>query len=214
MVRSYVICMSGKLLPYLNLLLFYFLSQNKLNALLWTSKQTLKNEHCSLITIQSYIFIFYLVTVSVHMKYKSLSYRQIRVSKTEFSELKFWKTFKQHKISGKHCIAVWWLFRYVLHDLSLFYIVLSFLFGSWTKYFYWISNTWSKTDGQWRPRYFKTFSLLLFSVSVKDLADKEKEYFYLAGFLLWFQRLLSCKFNHCYMLHRFIFLKPRGMQIL
>lgn len=34
MVRSYVICMSGKLLPYLNLLLFYFLSQNKLNALL------------------------------------------------------------------------------------------------------------------------------------------------------------------------------------
>lgn len=205
--------MSGKLLPYLNLLLFYFLSQNKLNALLWTSKQTLKNEHCSLITIQSYIFIFYLVTVSVHMKYKSLSYRQIRVSKTEFSELKFWKTFKQHKISGKHCIAVWWLFRYVLHDLSLFYIVLSFLFGSWTKYFYWISNTWSKTDRQWRPRYFKTFSLL-FSVSVKDLADKEKEYFYLAGFLLWFQRLLSCKFNHCYMLHRFIFLKPRGMQIL
>lgn len=210
MVRSYVICMSGKLLPYLNLLLFYFLSQNKLNALLWTSKQTLFIDYYSKL---HFYFLFYLVTVSVHMKYKSLSYRQKRGSKTAFSELKFWKTFKEHKISGKHCIAVWWLFRCVLHDLSLFYIVLSFLFGSWTKYFYWISNTWSKTDRQWRPRYFKTFSLL-FSVSVKDLADKEKEYFYLAGFLLWFQRLLSCKFNHCYMLHRFIFLKPRGMQIL
>lgn len=61
MVRSYVICMSENWLPYLNLLLFYFLSQNEHSFMLYYE---LVNKHWKMNIVHWLLFkatLFYFI---------------------------------------------------------------------------------------------------------------------------------------------------------